>query len=139
LRRLISASPPMRGTAVLPAPPGSVGPRTDHTPAQPWQPRERDAARAAGDGADTRSGVEVERRFIVKEVPPELDRFPSQRISQGYPAVGEGGLEVRLRSRGENTTLTAKKGLGRTRREEEVALGAEQFLRLWPLTEGRRV
>jgi CHAD domain-containing protein len=32
-----------------------------------------------------------------------------------------------------------KKGLGRTRREEEIALEPEQFRRLWPLTEGHRV
>ena len=100
---------------------------------------ERDADDASRQVIDPRSGVEVERKFIVKQLPPELDRFPSDRISQGYLAIGEGGLEVRVRRRGENATLTVKKGLGRTRREEEIGLEPEQFERLWPLTEGRRV
>ena len=116
LRRLTSDPPPIQGTSVLTASPDGTSPRVG-----------------------TRSGVEVERKFIVKELPTELDRFPSDRISQGYAAIGEAGLEVRLRRRGDNTTLTVKKGLGRTRREEEIGLGPEQFQRLWPLTEGRRV
>jgi CYTH domain-containing protein len=32
-----------------------------------------------------------------------------------------------------------KRGSGEIRTEEEIALGAEQFEALWPLTEGRRV
>ncbi len=135
LRRLVSDTPPTRGPSELSA--SSDDPR--RKAALPWRHHERDADDASRQVIDPRAGIEVERKFIVKELPPELDRFPSERISQGYLAIGEGGLEVRLRRRGENTTLTVKKGLGRTRREEEIGLGPEQFQRLWPLTEGRRV
>jgi len=46
---------------------------------------------------------------------------------------------MRLRRRGEKTTMTVKKGRGRTRREEEIPVESAQFERLWPLTEGRRI
>jgi CYTH domain-containing protein/CHAD domain-containing protein len=135
LRRLVSDPPPTQGTSESSA----SSDDTRHKATPPWRHHERDAVDASRQVIDTRSGVEVERKFIVKELPPELDRFPSDRISQGYLTIGEGGLEVRLRRRGETTTLTFKKGLGRTRREEEIGLGPDQFQRLWPLTEGRRV
>jgi CYTH domain-containing protein/CHAD domain-containing protein len=139
LRRLVSDPAPIRRASLATA--SSDG--TSH-PAHPEAvPLPRDRVRNAADTSsqhlDSRSGLELERKFIVKQLPPELDRFPSERISQGYVAIGEGGREVRLRRRGENTTLTVKQGLGRTRREEEIALGPEQFQRLWPLTEARRV
>ncbi len=138
LRRLISEPPPMLATS-LPDPPDATRPHVDRRSALHWRHRERTAADASRHVIDSRSGVEIERKFIVKELSRELDRFPSERISQGYVAIGEGGLEVRLRRRGEHATLTVKKGLGRTRREEEIGLAPEQFQRLWPLTEGRRV
>jgi CYTH domain-containing protein/CHAD domain-containing protein len=139
LRRLIRDSPPVEATSVLTAAPDSIGPPADGKATEPSRADERGAADASGRVIGTRSGVEIERKFIVKELPGELDRFPSDRISQGYPAIGESGLEVRLRRRGENTTLTVKKGLGRARREEEIGLEPEKFQRLWPLTDGRRV
>jgi adenylate cyclase len=76
-------------------------------------------------------------------VPPErpewLDDFPSVRIRQGYLAIDEGQVEVRLRRTDDATVLTVKRGAGRVRREEEVDLGEDQFRSLWPLTEGARV
>jgi CYTH domain-containing protein/CHAD domain-containing protein len=138
MRRLVS-DPPIQGASVLTASSDSTSPRGDRKAAMPPRHCVRNAADASRQVIDSRSGVEVERKFIVKELPPELDRLPCERISQGYVAIGDGGLEVRLRRRGENATLTVKKGLGRTRREEEIGLSPEQLQRLWPLTEGRRV
>jgi len=139
LRRLVSDAPPIGGAPVLTASSDSASPPADRKAVPSPRHRARNAPDAFRDMIDSRSGVEVERKFIVNVQPPELDRFASERISQGYLAIGEGGLEVRVRRRGENTTLTIKKGLGRTRCEEEIALSPEQLERLWPLTEGRRV
>ena len=76
-------------------------------------------------------------------MPPErpewLDDFPSVRIRQGYLAIVEGQVEVRLRRTNDATVLTVKRGAGQVRREEEVDLGEDQFRSLWPLTEGARV
>jgi adenylate cyclase len=81
--------------------------------------------------------VEVERKFLVP-VPPELHGTESDRIEQGYLASGEDD-EVRLRRKGGQLLLTAKRGSGLTRDEVEVELDREAFERLWPLTEGRRL
>jgi CYTH domain-containing protein/CHAD domain-containing protein len=139
LRRLVSDALPIGGAPVLTASSDSASPPAEGKAVPLPRHRVRNAADAFGHAIDSRSGVEVERKFIVKEMPPDLEGSPSERISQGYVAIGEGGLEVRLRRRGENTTLTIKEGLGRTRREVEITLSPEQLERLWPLTEGRRV
>jgi CYTH domain-containing protein len=139
LRRLINDPAPARETSVLAVSPVAAGPPSDRGAVPLAERRGQSAADSFSHVIDSHSGVEIERKFIVSELPPELDRFPFERISQGYLVIGEGGFEVRLRHRGDTATLTVKGGLGRTRREEEVALGPEQFRRLWPLTEGRRV
>lgn len=81
--------------------------------------------------------VEVERKFLVQD-PPDLGGGESHEIEQGYLAIGRDG-EVRLRRKGEQLLLTAKRGGGLSREEAEVELGRDAFERLWPLTEGRRL
>ena len=81
--------------------------------------------------------MEIERKFLVSD-PPDLDDTESDEIEQGYLAIGADG-EVRLRRKGENLLLTAKRGGGISRDEAEVNLDREAFERLWPLTEGRRL
>jgi CYTH domain-containing protein len=81
--------------------------------------------------------MEVERKFLVSE-PPDLDGVDSDEIEQGYLAIGAEG-EVRLRRKGDQLILTAKRGSGLARDEAETELDPEDFERLWPLTEGRRL
>jgi CYTH domain-containing protein len=81
--------------------------------------------------------TEIERKFLVASVPGDMD--PGERVDQGYLALGDDGLEVRLRSKGAKRLLTIKQGSGLTRVEEELELDPAVFDRLWPLTEGRRV
>jgi adenylate cyclase len=83
--------------------------------------------------------MEIERKFLVDDAPAELAEHPSSEIRQGYLAVDGDGTEVRIRSRDGSAMLTVKQGAGRSRAEEELEIGAEQFERLWPLTAGRRV
>jgi adenylate cyclase len=83
--------------------------------------------------------VEIERKFIVDDVPAELADHPSSEIRQGYLAIDGDGTEVRVRSRDGGAVLTVKQGAGRSRSEEELELGEDQFEQLWPLTEGRRI
>jgi CYTH domain-containing protein len=84
-------------------------------------------------------GIEIERKFLLSERPPELDRHPGQRIEQGYLAIAPDGVEVRVRRRAGRATLTVKSGPGHVRTEEELDLDERRFGSLWPLTEGRRV
>jgi CYTH domain-containing protein len=83
------------------------------------------------------SGVEIERKFLVDQLPDGLGE--GDRIEQGYLAIGDDGVEIRVRRRGDEMTLTIKSGPGMTRTEEELAIDARRFDSLWPLTEGRRV
>ena len=80
---------------------------------------------------------EIERKFLVDEVPEDLDIDSREEIAQGYLATGD--HQVRLRRQGDRPLLTAKRGHGLVRDEVEVPLEEESFERLWPLTEGRRL
>jgi CYTH domain-containing protein len=82
--------------------------------------------------------AEIERKFLVRELQEDLQSYTSVRIEQGYLAATDEG-ELRLRRYGGTHTVTLKSGRGLARGEDEVALDAEQFSVLWPLTEGKRV
>ena len=82
---------------------------------------------------------EVERKFLLGAPPPELEGYRARRIEQGYLAVGDEGVEVRLRRIGDETLLTIKSAPGLMRVEEEMPIEGHRFEALWPLTEGRRV
>jgi adenylate cyclase len=81
---------------------------------------------------------EIERKFLLGELPERLAGRAGERISQGYLTNGE-GPEIRLRRAGEQTLLTVKTGSGEVREELEVELDPYLFRTLWPLTAGRRV
>jgi adenylate cyclase len=85
------------------------------------------------------SGIEIERKFVVDALPDGLDEHPGRRIEQGYLAIAPDGVEVRVRRREGDATLTIKSGPAHVRTEEELAIDARRFAALWPLTEGRRV
>lgn len=85
--------------------------------------------------------VEVERKFLLRQMPPavrvapaldiQLGWLPGVRISEKVRRVTESGHEQLFR------TINAGVGSGRLEVEEEVT--APVFDHLWPLTEGRRV
>ena len=81
---------------------------------------------------------EVERRFLVDAVPAEVEAAPARALRQGYLA-GEDGVDVRVRDDAGTPWLTVKGGRGLARTEVELALTADRFEALWPLTDGRRV
>ena len=90
--------------------------------------------------------TEVERKFRIFNPPygESLREYEKDRIRQGYIAIEEGGTEVRIRRRtkssmDESFTLTVKSKGGLARYEDEVDVSHEQFSKLWPATEGRRV
>jgi adenylate cyclase len=82
--------------------------------------------------------TEIERKFLVRELPEGLETYSAVNIQQGYLAATERG-EVRLRRRGADHSVTLKCGQGLARSEDEVALAEDQFAVLWSLTVGKRV
>ena len=83
--------------------------------------------------------MEIERKFLLRSLPPGLDDAPAQLIVQGYLALTQEGVEVRVRRKGGKHFLTVKHGGGLSRTEVELPLPETGFDALWPLTAGRRL
>jgi CYTH domain-containing protein len=83
-------------------------------------------------------GTEIERKFLLDELPPALAFARRTAILQGYLAL-DGATEVRVRRTPSGATLTIKHGGGEVRVEEELKLDERRADALWELTAGRRV
>ncbi len=82
---------------------------------------------------------EIERRFLVKNLPENLKQYPCENIIQGYIMIGADGSEVRLRKEGKDYSETVKGVGGKTRPHSEVEFTEDQFNKLWSTTEGKRL
>ncbi|PZR74548.1 MAG: adenylate cyclase [Chthoniobacterales bacterium] len=82
---------------------------------------------------------EIERKFLLKQLPPNLGHLRKEVIAQGYLVAGRDGTQVRLRKGGRRYSLTLKRGRGFERDEIEVGLTRVQFAQLWPATAGFRL
>ena len=82
---------------------------------------------------------EIERKFLLKRLPPNLRHFHSRTIEQGYLSVKTDGTQIRLRKSGRCHSLTIKRGRGLSRQEIEIDLTRDQFEELWPATAGCRL
>jgi adenylate cyclase len=82
---------------------------------------------------------EIERKFLVKELPEGWRHASSSRIVQGYFQLTDRTLEIRLRRKANHCCLTFKAGQGRNRLEEEISITKAQFRALWPLTQRARI
>lgn len=83
--------------------------------------------------------VEVERKFLVKDIPENLHEFKREAIKQGYLVIGDDGSEARLRDRDGSYTMTVKSKGELSRGEWEAPISDEQFAVWWPATNGKRV
>ena len=79
---------------------------------------------------------EIERKFLVDELPAELGA--GLHLRQAYVAV-DGPTEVRIRATDDGCTLTVKGGHGLERAEVEVEVDRDRFDALWPLAQGRQL
>jgi CHAD domain-containing protein/CYTH domain-containing protein len=84
---------------------------------------------------------EIERKYLLRSVPPHARRAPAQEIEQGY--IPGDRIAERLRrvqhDDGRRLYRTIKLGSGLVRGEVEEETTAQVFDTMWPLTEGRRV
>ena len=87
------------------------------------------------------SDVEIERKYLLSDLPTEARSVAAVEIEQGY-LPGE-RLTERLRHLRDNGSerwvRTVKLGTGTVRTEVEEPTTRELFVAMWPLTEGRRV
>jgi CHAD domain-containing protein/CYTH domain-containing protein len=94
--------------------------------------------KAAGRAA---RGLEIERKFLLKGLPPSMPAGETHEIAQGY-IPGERLIERlrRDRSNGSERFLrTVKVGSGIARMEIEEETTQALFDQLWPLTNGKRL
>ena len=84
-------------------------------------------------------GLEIERKFLLREFPPHVKKENGVHMLQGYISSETADVEVRIRSAGEKRYLTLKEGRGMVRREEEIFITAENFESFWPFTLDARV
>ena len=87
----------------------------------------------------TRNNREIERKFLIKQLPDDLKRSRSLIIEQGYLATEPAGRQVRVRKTGRSASLAFKVRRGTHREEREIKLSPKQFAALWPGTAGRRL
>ena len=87
----------------------------------------------------TPSNREIERKFLLKQLPERLKRARRCLIAQGYLAAEPGGRHVRIRKKGKTASLTFKVGRSAHREEREIKISAKQFSALWPATVGSRL
>jgi CHAD domain-containing protein/CYTH domain-containing protein len=85
--------------------------------------------------------VEIERKYLLRELPQRVRGAESTELEQGY--LPGGVVRERLRRavgpRGARFTRTVKLGTGVVRAEFEEELPEPEFARLWPLTASARL
>lgn len=89
-----------------------------------------------------RGPVETELKFLVKEIPNEinLENTPHTVLRQGYVVVSSDGAETRIRSfDNERFELTVKSAGTVQRTEQTIKLPKDMFEVLWAQTVGMRV
>ena len=97
-----------------------------------------------GHSIEQNEGIERERKFLVNELPENLEQFKKEEIEQGYITEAEDETEIRVRkvTAGENVKWyqTIKTGNGEERGEVEFEISEEQFDFIWEMsTEGKRI
>lgn len=81
---------------------------------------------------------EIERKFLCKTLPKKQEQYHKIKMKQGYIAK-ENRTTVRIRQESKNCKLTVKSGKGISRNETEIDLSQEDFNRLWPFTQDKRI
>lgn len=81
--------------------------------------------------------IEIEKTFLIKEIPKEIFSYKSEKIKQGYLSPSPSPL--RIRQRGTRFELTKKlplkKGDFSSVNEINIPLTEYEFNKFWPLVE----
>ncbi len=80
--------------------------------------------------------MEIERKFLVKELPDNLDSYPHTQIEQGYLSTGP---VVRVRQDGDSYYLTYKGGGMMVREEYNLPLTKKAYFHLREKADGHLI
>lgn len=72
-------------------------------------------------------GKEIERKFLVKTLPANLEAYPKKEIEQFYISLNP---EIRLRRAGDEYIYEVKQGEGLVRDEDGVKIEADEYERM---------
>ena len=80
--------------------------------------------------------MEIERKFLIRELPQDTEQYPCDRIEQAYIS---GKPTIRIRKKNNDCILTVK-GPGKLAHEEfELPIDAEAYERLLRKCEGKMI
>ena len=77
--------------------------------------------------------MEIERKFLIRQLPEHLEQYPCLQIEQGYLCTNP---VVRIRKQDDSYFLTYKSGGLMTREEYNLPLTAEGYVHLRQKTDG---
>ena len=77
--------------------------------------------------------MEIERKFLIRQLPEHLEQYPCRHIEQGYLCTNP---VVRIRKQDDAYFLTYKSGGLMAREEYNLPLTAEGYEHLRPKTDG---
>ena len=77
--------------------------------------------------------MEIERKFLIRQLPEHLEQYPYLQIEQGYLSTNP---VVRIRKQDDSYFLTYKSGGLMTREEYNLPLTAESYAHLRKKTDG---
>ena len=80
--------------------------------------------------------MEIERKFLIKELPTNLESYPHHLIEQGYLCTGP---VVRVRRQDDEYYMTYKGGGKMVREEYNLPLNAEAYAHLVQKADGYRI
>lgn len=82
------------------------------------------------------NNLEIERKFLVEKLPPDLEKYKSHKIKQAYIATSP---TLRLRQQDDEYIFTFK-GKGDIKKVEfEYKLSEEEFNNLWQKVETKKI
>ncbi len=71
--------------------------------------------------------LEIERKFLIKNIPFAIEQFPHNELIQGYFSDPTDGKTIRVRKIWDQYKITRKKWHGLVREEIEAAITQEEF------------
>jgi len=71
--------------------------------------------------------LEIERKFLIKTIPMDIEQFPHQEIIQWYFNDPSTGKSIRVRHIWDKYKVTRKKWYGLVREEIEVDISKDEF------------
>ncbi len=79
---------------------------------------------------------EIERKFLVKTLPEDIENYPHHEIKQGYISTNP---TIRIRQWDDKYILTVKSSGLMKKQEYELDISKEQFDNLWNKVEGNTI